>query len=149
VNSAVERIITFLESVIATVGPTLSPSKHYYDFELNPSTRDDRIFAVRPGRASSIEGTTKSVTINQEFEIELARDFFGSEANDLELRKAINAIYYDNEKIMKELSMSRSEDILNILPPSFDAPKINENGRSVSVVFNYPIIYRKSVKGVY
>ena len=147
-SSIVGRIVEFFEIIVRASVPSLSPSSNYYNFENNPSTRDGRVFAVRPGRASVIDGPTKVLTFNQEFELEISRDYFTNEANDTELRDAVDEIYKDNEKIMKELSFQRTDEIINILPPSFDAPKVNDNGRSVSIVFNYQIIYRKSVKGV-
>ena len=145
-NSTVGRIIEFLETSILLASPALTKSKHYFDFEKNPSTLDLNIFAVRPSRGSSSEGVTRSITINQDFEIEISREYYSSEADDFKLRETIDEIFKDNEKIQKEISLRKNTEILQILPPSFDAPRINENGRSVSITFTYPIIYRKGVR---
>lgn len=146
VNSAVGKILTFLEESIELASPALTKSKHYFDFEKNPSTGESHIYAVRPARGSSTDGVTRSVTITQDFEIEISRDYYSSEADDIKLRETIDEIYKDNEKIQKEISLRKNADILQIAPPSFDAPKINENGRSVSIIFTYPVTYRKGVR---
>lgn len=144
--SSVANIIAFLESSVELSSPALAKSKHYYDFSKNPTTRDKHIYAIRPGAASVVDGTLKSITVRQDFFLEISRDFFLSEADDNKLRETIDAIYADNEKIQKEISFRRLDEILKINPPSFDAPIMNENGRSVSIIFTYEIFYRKGVK---
>jgi len=147
VSSSVKKIISFLEASVEAAVPSLYKSSYYFDLERNAATREAHIYAIRPGRANPISGTNHSVTLTQDFEIEICREYFASESNDKRLRDAVDEIYRDNEKIQKEISLRRFENILLIEPPSFSAPEIKPNGRSVSIIFTYPIIYRNSVKG--
>ena len=146
--SSVSDILTFLEASIETVVPTIAKSKNYYDFLANPDNKNSHIYAVRPGSASSAVGVTRYATITQDFEVQIARDFFDNPINDEKLRAAINLIYADSELIVKELSLRKNASILVIQTPSFDAPEVDAKNKFVSINFTFPITYRKSIKGV-
>lgn len=144
-SSVVGDIVTFFEASIETAVLTLKKSKFYYDLEKNPGTKDNYVYAVRPGSGSPVDGTIRSTTLRQDFEVEISRDFFGAEVSDVAIRAAVNQIFEDIEKITKEVAYRRTASILLIESPSFDAPVLNQNGRSVSVTFTYPVTYRKSI----
>lgn len=146
--SNVAEILSFIESSIEAVVPGVSKSKNYYDFLANPENKNGHIYAVRPGSANSSTGVTRYATITQNFEIQLARDFFDNPANDEKLRAAVNLVYADAELILKELSLRKNASILIVQAPSFDAPEVDAKNKFVSVNFTFPITYRKSIKGV-
>lgn len=148
-DSIVQTLITYLEESVQSAIPTISKSKHYYDFNKNDSVKNNHIFAVRPSSARNTPGTIRSVTIEQDFEIEISRDYIEKSTDDSSLRNAIDEIYQDNEKIIREISLRRTtlQNILFIGQPSFERPEVNENQKSVSITFTYPVTYRKSIKG--
>lgn len=148
-NSIVGDIVSFLETSVQSAIPSITKSKHYYNFNKNDAVRNEFVFAVRPGRASSVNGVTRSVTVQQDFEIQISRDYVEKSSDDLSLRAAIDLIYRDNETIFREVSLRKGavSAVLMVGIPSFDQPDVNENQKSVSIVFTYPITYRKSIKG--
>jgi hypothetical protein len=147
VSSVISEVVTFFESGIETAVPALKKSKFYYDFDRNPGTKNNYIYAVTPGPASPVDGTIRHVTMQQDFVVQIARDYSGSENNDESVRDAIETIFSDSELIMKEVSLRKDANILVIQSPSFERPEIHQDGRSVSISFTYPVIYRKSIKG--
>lgn len=145
--SSPKDIIEFIELSIRESVPNLVASRHFYDLEKNDGSRNGYIYAVRPGNASPSQGSVRSVTMEQEFELEIEREFLEKGSNDLAIREAVDRIYSDNELIMKEISLRRAPSVLLVKEPNFSAPKINQTQKTVSIVFTYPIIYRKQIKG--
>ena len=137
----------FLETSINLAIPGLSASRNFYDLDKNDGVKNSYIYAIRPGSASPVSGVVKSVTIEQDFEVEFEREFVEKATNDIAIREAVERIYSDNELLMKEVSKRRAPSVLNIKEPNFSAPKINQNQKAVSIVFTYPITYRKQLKG--
>ena len=146
--SSVGTILTFIEESIELVVPEITKSSHYYSFLDNPDSRNNHIYAVRPSSASSSVGVTNHSTITQDFDIQIARDYFDHPADDTKLREAVELIYVDAEKILKELSLRKNATILIVQPPSFGQPEVDPKNKFVSITFTYPITYRKSIKGV-
>lgn len=148
-TSIVGEVLEYIESSVQTALPGIQKSRHYFNFSKNDSVKNNYIFAVRPGNANSVNGTLRSVTMSQDFEIEISRDYIENSSDDLPVRRAIDAIYADNEKILKEISLRKTTvvSILAVKEPSYSTPVINENTKSVSITFTYPVTYRKAIKG--
>jgi hypothetical protein len=147
VSSVVAEVITLIETAVGASVPLLIASRNYYDLEKNDGVKNSYIYAVRPGSASPVAGVTRSVTVEQDFEFEVSREFIEKANTDIAIREAVEQIYLDNELILKEVSLRRSGNILKVGDPSFSAPEINQIQKSVSIVFTYPITYRKSIRG--
>lgn len=147
VSSVVSEVITLIENGVSASVITLSKSKNYYDLEKNDGEKNRYVYAIRPGSASPVTGVTRSATLEQDFELEISRKFTEVHATDTAIREAIEIIYQDNEKILKELSLRRSGNILKVGEPSFSAPEINQTQKFVSITFTYPITYRKQIRG--
>ena len=145
--SSPKEVLDFIEQSIKVAVPGLLASRNFYDLEKNDGVKNGYIFALRPGSASPAGGVVRSVTLEQDFEIEIEREFIEKGSSDVAIREAVEKIYSDNELIMKEISLRKAASILIIKEPSFSAPKINQNQKAVSIVFTYPIIYRKQIKG--
>jgi hypothetical protein len=146
VSSVVEQIATFIEETIAANVSGLVKSPNYYNLNQNSGTQNDYIFAVRPASGSPTAGTTRSITIRQDYEVEIAKDYINKQSSkDEGLRAAIFDIHEDAEVIHAALSLRKNSNILIVEPPSFDRPEVNENGKFVSITFTYPVIYRKGV----
>lgn len=145
--SSPKEILEFIESSIKLAVPALMPSRHFYDLEKNDGVKNGYIFAIRPGSASPSQGVVRAVTLEQDFEVEIEREFVEKGSTDVAIREAVERIYSDNELIMKEVSLRKAASVLIIKEPSFSAPKINQSQKTVSIVFTYPIIYRKQIKG--
>jgi hypothetical protein len=143
--SSAQEAVELLENAIKRVVPLLIASRNYYDLEKNDGVKNAYVFAIRPSSASPVTGVTRSVTIEQEFELEIEREFLEKGSTDLAIREAVERIYNDNELIIKEVSHSKTTNILKVGEPSFSAPKINQNEKTVSIVFSYPITYRKQI----
>lgn len=146
-GSVVADVITLIENAVTVAVPALVKSRNYYDLNKNDGAKNSYIYAVRPGSASPTSGVTRSATLEHEFEIELSKEYLEIGSNDIAIRAAVEAIYLDNELILKEITLRRTGNILKVGEPSFSAPEINQTQKSVSIIFTYPITYRKSIRG--
>lgn len=140
-------IITYLEDKIEALLGAPVASKHFYDFNKNDGANNDFIYAVRPGPANSIEGTVGRASFQQEFEIQIAREYQELGEDDLSLREAIEFIRSKFDLLLASVVGKPSGNIRNILTPSFSAPEVNEAQKSVSITYTFPIIYFVSTRG--
>lgn len=145
-SSAVSEVLKMIEDAIKTATPMIYPSRNFYDLTKNDGIKNAYIYAIRPTGASSVKGVTRFITVEHDFEIELVKEFIEKGSTDQSIRDAIESIYSDAELIMREISYRRSGNILVVGEPSFSEPQINQNQKSVSIIFKYPITYRKGVK---
>ncbi len=149
VSSITGTILTFIETSVEAALPSIAKSKHYYDLNKNDAVKNGYVYSVTPGSGSNVPGTLRHVTIEQDFEITISRDYIENTSNDINLRTAVDSIYQDNETIIREIALRKTTvaNVLRVAEPSFTAPIVNENQKSVSVTFTYPITYRKPIKG--
>lgn len=145
-SSTVTEITTFLESKIINALSGIKRSPNYFAINNEPELQKyDYVYSVRPNQASPVLGTTGSLTLEQDFEIEIARKIKGNSKNDKEIRESIDLIYQDSEKLFNELSIRASGNIIVIKPPSYSAPEFDDNSKQVSITFTYPITFRKQI----
>lgn len=147
VSSVVSSIITLIETAVGDVAPSLVASRNYYDLDKNDGARNNYIYAVRPGSASAVSGVIRSATIEQDFELEISKEFKDIGNTDQNIRDAVEAIYLDNELIFSELIHKRAASLIKVSQPSFSAPEVNQTQKRVSIIFTYPITYRKAIQG--
>lgn len=145
-SSVESSVITYLETKIAALTGAPTASNHFYDLNKNDGVNNDFIYAVRSGAASRTEGAVGRATYNQEFEIEISRDFIEAAGNDEALRDAIEAIREKFEALTASVVGKPSGNILNIQTPDFSAPEINSNQKSVSLIYTYPVKYFVSTR---
>jgi len=147
VSSVVSSILGFIEASVEAATPSLVKSKNYYDLNKNDGNNNAFIYAVRPSSASPISGVTRSATIEQDFELEIVKEFTGIGNTDQSIRDAVEAIYEANEAAIEKLAYKSLNAIIKVGEPSFSAPSVNDNQKYVSIVFTYPITFRKSIQG--
>lgn len=145
--SNVSTIQAHIESVLESSLTGAKKSRHFYDFNKNDDVKNSYIYAVRPMSASATTGTLRSATIRQEFEIEIAREYQETGSNDEPLRSAILSLHNDNELVLASLLSSRPLGTILIEVPSISEPQIDDRRKSVSLIFTYPITYRKELPG--
>lgn len=145
--SIVSDVINFIETGVEAVVPTIAKSPHYYDTDKNPGIVSQYVYTVTPGPGTPTSGVTRYVTIEQEFKLELTKEYTEEMDNDESIRETIEELYQDNEDIIEELSLRKATNILKIGQPYFDTPQVDHNKKTVSIAYTYPITYRKSVKG--
>lgn len=142
--SIVSDIIQAIEDKISSESPGYTKSQYVWDPLKNADSKSDKYFAVRPSDASFVSGTCRTITLEQQFEIELGNNFKNrrdkdSDANDkiMELYEAHEAIY---RAVMRDnFNIGRVQVVggLDIASPEID----NEN-KVCRLIATYTIRYR-------
>lgn len=144
--SSAAEIVAYLESKIEIALPSIQKSRHYYDLSKNDDVKNRYIYAVRPGEGAPNQGTIGKVTIQQEFEIQISREYEEKTNNDLSLRAAIEALFNDGEAVLFQVKTGRPASIILIGDPSFSAPEVDDSKKTASITFTFPILYRKNIR---
>lgn len=143
--SSPAEICAYIEGRVLSVLLSVAKSRHYYDFSKNDDVRNKHIFAVLPGSGTPLATTTKTSTIQQDFQVRISREYEEKQNNDESLRAAIASLYDDGELILKAIKQARPSSIMIIGDPSFSEPEVDDAKKAASIVFTYPITYRKSI----
>lgn len=144
-SSLVQEIRDQLQAQILALLPGWKNSAYQYDVTRNSEATHTKLLACRPGAASTVAGTNKTVTLDQAFVVELT-DRFNKQGNDSDRPedKAIMALYENHEKLYRAIHR-RNLSIQRVLVVSFldmGEPVIdNENG-TVSIIATYTVKYR-------
>ena len=143
--SAQTDILNSIESRVNAVLPSYKRLKYSYDVEKNNKRASDDAYGIGAGAGSSVEGTFRTITMDQEFFVILTKDF-GGRSDDNAERTALKAIYDDMETLYRDLFQSKigiPSVVYLVSELSLDEPeKIADNVISVRMSFN--VKHRKS-----
>lgn len=139
--SSEKVVLDFIEARIATITGAPKPSRHFYDLTKNDDSKNNFIYAVRPGSAQKVSGTIQAITYSQEFAIEIASDYGGKDSSDEALREAVEKIEAFAELLAKAMIVKVSPITL-INPPTKNGPDVDASKRSVSRTYTFGITYR-------
>lgn len=143
--SAQTDILNAIESRVNAVLPSYKRLKYSYDVEKNNKRASDDAYGIGAGAGSSVEGTFRTITMDQEFFVILTKDF-GGRSDDNAERTALKAIYDDMETLYRDLFQSKlgiPSVVYLVSELSLDEPeKIADN--VISVRMSFTVKHRKS-----
>lgn len=143
--SAQTDILNAIESRVNVVLPSYKRLKYSYDVEKNNKRASDDAYGIGAGAGSSVEGTFRTITMDQEFFVILTKDF-GGRSDDNAERTALKAIYDDMETLYRDLFQSKlgiPSVVYLVSELSLDEPeKIADN--VISVRMSFTVKHRKS-----
>jgi len=143
--SAQTEILNAIESRVNAVLPSYKRLKYSYDLEKNNKRASDDAYGIGAGAGSSVEGTFRTITMDQEFFVILTKDF-GGRSDDNAERTALKAIYDDMETLYRDLFQSKigiPSVVYLVSELSLDEPeKIADN--VISVRMSFTVKHRKS-----
>lgn len=143
--SAQTDILNAIESRVNTVLSSYKRLKYSYDVEKNNKRASDDAYGIGAGAGSSVEGTFRTITMDQEFFVILTKDF-GGRSDDNAERTALKAIYDDMENLYRDLFQSKigiPSVVYLVSELSLDEPeKIADN--VISVRMSFTVKHRKS-----
>jgi hypothetical protein len=143
--SAQTDILNAIESRVNVVLPSYKRLKYSYDVEKNNKRASDDAYGIGAGAGSSVEGTFRTITMDQEFFVILTKDF-GGRSDDNAERTALKAIYDDMETLYRDLFQSKlgiPSVVYLVSELSLDEPeKIADN--VISVRMGFTVKHRKS-----
>ena len=143
--SAQTDILNAIESRVNAVLPSYKRLKYSYDLEKNNKRVSDDAYGIGAGAGSSVEGTFRTITMDQEFFVILTKDF-GGRSDDNAERTALKAIYDDMETLYRDLFQSKigiPSVVYLVSELSLDEPeKIADN--VISVRMSFTVKHRKS-----
>ena len=143
--SAQTEILNAIESRVNAVLPSYKRLKYSYDVEKNNKRASDDAYGIGAGAGSSVEGTFRTITMDQEFFVILTKDF-GGRSDDNAERTALKAIYDDMETLYRDLFQSKigiPSVVYLVSELSLDEPeKIADN--VISVRMSFTVKHRKS-----
>lgn len=144
--SAQTDILNAIESRVNAVLPSYKRLKYSYDLEKNNKRASDDAYGIGAGAGSSVEGTFRTITMDQEFFVILTKDFGGRNDDNAE-RTALKAIYDDMETLYRDLFQSKlgiPAVVYLVSELSLDEPeKIADNVMSVRM--NFTVKHRKTI----
>lgn len=146
-SSIVSEILTHFETVIEAQIPSIKKSRHYYGTGKTDDINNGHTYAIRPGSGSPVSGTLRSVTLEQDFELEITKEYIEKGVNDSSLRAAIETLIANHELVLASIPFHTITAVKKINHPSFSAPEVDAEKKSVSITFTYPITYSKSISG--
>jgi len=143
--SAQTDILNAIESRVNAVLSSYKRLKYSYDVEKNNKRASDDAYGIGAGAGSSVEGTFRTITMDQEFFVILTKDF-GGRSDDNAERTALKAIYDDMETLYRDLFQSKigiPSVVYLVSELSLDEPeKIADN--VISVRMSFTVKHRKS-----
>lgn len=143
--SAQTDILNAIESRVNAVLPSYKRLKYSYDLEKNNKRASDDAYGIGAGAGLSVEGTFRTITMDQEFFVILTKDF-GGRSDDNAERTALKAIYDDMETLYRDLFQSKigiPSVVYLVSELSLDEPeKIADN--VISVRMSFTVKHRKS-----
>lgn len=143
-SSYVKKITDAIEAKIISTLPGFSKSRYIWSIENNNTKTNNKVFRVIPESAQSVEGTMRTLTIEQKITVFLTTSFVNRNGEDQALCDAIEELYSSLELITNE-AMKKHFDfnrILNVVGVDISAPEIDNNNDIVSIGATYTILYR-------
>ena len=140
---SISSILTSLESEVSTLlGADWSELEYIYDLNQNNSKTFNNRYGIGALNGSSVDGTTKSITIDFNFFVVLTKCFV-NRSSDEKQRTLLSEIYDKFELINRNIFQKKlnNANILLVSALSYDDPEVvDSNGIAVKV--NFTVKYR-------
>jgi hypothetical protein len=146
-TNIVGSITDELKSQISTLLPTRKESAFRWSLEQNTSKGNKEVFALRPGSASTVSGTNRTITFDQDFTLILSNEFKNKGDNDAALDAAIQAIYQDLQTVYVEIYLRKLNiaRVLVVQSITIDEPSIDNDNNIVNISLRFSVKYRTEI----
>jgi hypothetical protein len=142
--SLVEQIKEAIELYIGTLLPNFGRSQYNWDSSLNTGTKTKNYYAIKPGSSNFVSGTCNTITIEQDFTLELGDSYTNRKDTDLDADEKIYALYAAHETIYRalmrdNLNIQRVQVISGL---SMSEPSLDRENKSVKIEAIFTVRYR-------
>jgi phosphotransferase system IIB component len=144
----VEQITTGIEDRLAAVLTDFSPLRFYYDIEKNDYKGNTNRYGVIPQEIESQSGVTRSVTVNQTFQIVLTTDYRNDPKSDMDLQTKVKELYNKMDELTHDLVLTKvgvPSIILLITLSGYEAPEILEEHKVIALRMDLTVRYRRDL----
>lgn len=143
-SSYVKQISDAIEAKLAVLLTSFTKAPYVWDLSANNVKTSKNAFRVVPGDASSVEGSLRTITMNQKFTVFLTTNFINKDSCDLVLQAAIESLYESlelvtNEAMQRRFAIAR---IMNVASVELSAPEIDRENNTVTIGATYSVFYR-------
>ena len=143
-SSGPTDILNAIETRTNAVLPSYSRLKHSYNLEANEKRGSNDGYAIGAGAGSTVAGTFRTVTFDQEFFVVLTKRF-GGRSGDSADRTALKAIYDDIELLYKDFFQSKlgiNSIVYVVSEMTLEEPELLGDN-VISVRMNFTVKFRK------
>lgn len=142
--STVEQIKNAIEAYVGTLAPTYQKSQYIWDTSLNSDSKTKAYYAIRPRAGTFTSGTSRTVTLDQDFTIEIGDYYRSKKDDDSDADEKIYDIYKIHETIYKAVMMDNFNvpRVLVVSSFSLSDPEVDKENKSVKIEATFTIKYR-------
>jgi hypothetical protein len=142
--STVEDIKIAIENYVTAIAPTYQKSQYVWDSSLNSDSKTKAYYAVRPGAGDFIAGTCRTVTLEQDFTLEIGDVYRNKKDNDADADEKIYDIYLIHETIYRAVMMDNFgvPRVLVVSSFTLSEPEVDKENKSVKIEATFTIKYR-------
>jgi len=142
--SMVEEIKDALEAYVNTLVPTYEKSQYVWDSSLNSDSKTKAYYAIRPNSCRFIAGTCRTITLEQDFTLEIGNVYRNKGDTDYNADEKVYEIYQLHETIYKEVlrdnfNIQRVQVVSDF---SLNEPVIDNDNKSVKIEAIFTVRYR-------
>jgi len=142
--STVEKIKNGIESYVSSLATGLQLSQYVWDSSLNSDSKSKAYYAIRPGSASFVAGTTRTVTVDQDFTLEIGDVYRNKKDDDSLANEKIYQIYKIHETIYKSVMLDNFnvQRVMVVSSFSLSEPIVDRENKTVKIEATFTIKYR-------
>jgi hypothetical protein len=142
--SLVSDITTAIETAITAILPPFQKSQYIWDTTKNSESKNRLFFAIRPGSASFVSGTCRTITLEQNFEVEFGDSFKNRLDKDADANDKVMALYEAHETLYREImrnnfNIGRVQVVANL---DISQPEVDNENKVCRIVATYTVRYR-------
>lgn len=142
--SIVSDITSAIETTIQALVPTFSRSQYVWGTTQNSDSKNKQFFAIRPQDASFVSGTCRTITIEQQFQVEFGDSYKNRGDKDSDANDKIMALFEVHESLYREImrnnfNIGRVQVVGGL---DISSPEVDNENKVCRIVANYTIRYR-------
>jgi hypothetical protein len=141
----VSDIIDAIESQINSILPEYKKAAFVYDLGLNNRKQAKKVYAIKPGSASNVTGSTMTITLDHDFDVTLSDIYNPKNDSDSSLQDKVLEMHEDIEELYKVLFQRKLGlvKVLVVQVVDISEPDIDNDNNTVSLTVTFSIKYRK------
>lgn len=142
--SIVSEIVDAIGKLVEETVIDFERSQYIWDTTRNAESKNKQYYAIRPGSASFVSGTCRTITLEQNFQLELGDVIKNRGDKDLAMNEKVNGLYQAHESIYREIMRNNFNigrvQVVNGL--DIEAPEVDNDNKVCRIVATYTIRYR-------
>lgn len=142
--STPELVANAIKSKIEAILPAYKLSQYLWDTSQNSDSKSEKFYAVRPGSASFVSGTCRTITLEQSFEVEFGESYRNKRDKDSDANDKVMSLYEAHETLYKEI-MRENFNIGRVQVVSeldIESPEVDNENKVCRIVATFTIRYR-------